>query len=75
MPFPFMYSCIHMSSFLSGVESEDKCLLNSKVVSRFSGVVMSIRLFFFSIFKTGLHVSNLCSVKQLLFIYTYNQWN
>ena len=40
---------------------------------------MSIRLFsfcfFFLIFKTDLHVSDLSSVKQLLFIYMYNQWN
>ena len=32
-------------SFL-GVESTDQCLLNSKVLSCFSGVVMSIRSFF-----------------------------
>ena len=62
------YVVFIITSFLVGVESEDQCLLNSKVLSRFSGVVMGIRLFL-SIFKTGLHVSDLCSVKQLLFIY------
>ena len=33
-------------SFLAGVESTDQCLLNSKVLSCFSGVIMSIRSFF-----------------------------
>ena len=36
--------CKH--SFLAGVESADQCLLNSKVLSCFSGVIMSIRSFF-----------------------------
>ena len=31
---------------MSGVESSDQCLLNSKVLSCFSGVIMSIRSFF-----------------------------
>ena len=34
-------------SFLAGVESTDQCLLNSKVLSCFSGVIMSIRSFFY----------------------------
>ena len=33
-----------ITSFLAGVESADQCLLNSKVLSCFSGVI--IRLFF-----------------------------
>ena len=36
---------------------------------------ISLFFFFFLIFKTDLHVSDLSSVKQLLFIYMYNQWN
>ena len=35
-----------ITSFLAGVESTDQCLLNSKVLSCFSGVIMSIRSFF-----------------------------
>ena len=34
------------TSFLASVESTDQCLLNSKVLSCFSGVIMSIRSFF-----------------------------
>ena len=34
------------TSFLASVESKDQCLLNSKVLSCFSGVIMSIRSFF-----------------------------
>ena len=32
-----------ITSFLAGVESVDQCLLNSEVLSCFSGVIMSIR--------------------------------
>ena len=32
--------------FFAGVESGEQCLLNSKVLSCFSGVIMSIRSFF-----------------------------
>ena len=35
-----------IASFLAGVESADRCLLNSKVLSCFSGVIVSIRSFF-----------------------------
>ena len=35
-----------ITSFLAGVESADQCLHNSKVLSCFSGVIMSIRSFF-----------------------------
>ena len=35
-----------ITSFLAGVESADQCLLNSKVLSCFPGVIMSIRSFF-----------------------------
>ena len=35
------YVVFIITSFLAGVESEDQCLLNSKVLSRFSGVIMS----------------------------------
>ena len=41
---PFLFI---ITSFLAGVESADQCLLNSKVLSCFSGVIMSIRSFFF----------------------------
>ena len=34
--------------FLAGVKSADQCLLNSKVLSCFSGIIMSIRSFFLS---------------------------
>ena len=40
------YVLFIITSFLAGVESTDQCLLNSKVLSCFSGVIMSIRLFF-----------------------------
>ena len=40
------YVVFIITSFLVGVESKDQCLLNSTVLSRNSGVVMSIRLFF-----------------------------
>ena len=37
------YVVFIITSFLAGVESADQCLLNSKVLSCFSGVIMSIR--------------------------------
>ena len=37
------YVLFIITSFLAGVESTDQCLLNSKVLSCFSGVIMSIR--------------------------------
>ena len=40
------YVLFIITSFLAGVESADKCLLNSKVLSCFSGVIVSIRSFF-----------------------------
>ena len=40
------YVLFIITSFLAGVESADQCLLNSKVLSCFSGVIMSIRSFF-----------------------------
>ena len=40
------YVVFIITSFLAGVESGDQCLLNSKVLSCFSGVIMSIRSFF-----------------------------
>ena len=42
----YWISCFHFTSFLAGVESGGQCLLNSKVLSCFSGVIMSIRSFF-----------------------------
>ena len=42
------YVVFIITSFLAGVESADQCLLNSKVLSCFSGVIMSIRSFFLS---------------------------
>ena len=43
----FYWICpFHFTSFLASVESTDQCLLNSKVLSCFSGVIMSIRSFF-----------------------------
>ena len=43
------YVLFIITSFLAGVESADQCLLNSKVLSCFSGVIMSIRSIVFSI--------------------------
>ena len=40
------YVVFIIASFLSIVGSADQCLLNSKVLSCFSGVIMSIRSFF-----------------------------
>ena len=40
------YVVFIITSFLAGVESGDQCLHNSKVLSCFSGVIMSIRSFF-----------------------------
>ena len=40
------YVIFIITSFLAGVESADQCLLNSKILSCFSGVIMSIRSFF-----------------------------
>ena len=40
------YVLFIITSFLAGVESTDQCLLNSKVLSCFSGVILSIRSFF-----------------------------
>ena len=40
------YVLFMITSFLAGVESADQCLLNSEVLSCFSGVIMSIRSFF-----------------------------
>ena len=49
------YVLFIITSFLAGVESTDQCLLNSKVLSCFSGVIMSIRSFFlFEDYKTCL---------------------
>ena len=39
------YVLFIITSFLASVESTDQCLLNSKVLSYFSGVIMSIRSF------------------------------
>ena len=44
------YVIFIITSCLASVESGDQCLLNSEVLSCFSGVIMSIR-WFFSIFK------------------------
>ena len=38
-------------SFFDSVESTDQCLLNSKVLFCFSGVIMSIRSFFLWLFE------------------------
>ena len=51
------YVLFIFTSFLAGVESADQCLLNSKVSSCFSGVIMSIRSLF-------LFVSKYCVVKM-----------
>ena len=40
------YVVFIITSFLAGVESGDQCVHNSKVLSCFSGVIMSIRSFF-----------------------------
>ena len=40
------YVVFIITSFLAGVESADQCLFSSKVLSCFSGVIMSIRSFF-----------------------------
>ena len=40
------YVVFIITSFAAGVESGDQCLLNSKVLFFFSGVIMSIRSFF-----------------------------
>ena len=40
------YVLFIIASFLARVESADRCLLNSKVLSCFPGVIMSIRSFF-----------------------------
>ena len=40
------YVLFIITSFLANVESADQCLLNSKVLTCFSGVIMSIRSFF-----------------------------
>ena len=40
------YVLFIITSFLAGVESTDQCLLNSKVLPCFSGVIISIRSFF-----------------------------
>ena len=40
------YVVFIITSFLASVESADQCMLNSKVLSCFSGVIMSIRSFF-----------------------------
>ena len=42
----YWYVVFIITSFLAGVESADQSLLNSKVLSCFSGVIMSIRSFF-----------------------------
>ena len=43
------YVVVIITSFPVSVESADQCLLNSKVLSCFSGVIMSIRSFFYLI--------------------------
>ena len=40
------YVLFIITSFLAGVESTDQCLLNSEVLSCFSGVIISMRSFF-----------------------------
>ena len=47
--FVALYHLFIITSFLAGVESTDQCLLNSKVLSCFSGIIMSIRSFFYII--------------------------
>ena len=46
------YVVFIITSFLAGVESADQCLLNSKVLSCFSGVIMSMRSFFLLCYKS-----------------------
>ena len=41
------YVVFIITLFLAGAESENQCLLNSEVLSYFSGVIMSIRSFFY----------------------------
>ena len=48
------YVLFIITSFLAGVESADQCLLNSKVLSCFSGVIMSIRSFFLFLWMNSL---------------------
>ena len=52
------YVVFIITSFLAGVKSEDQCLLNFKILSCFSGVIMSIRSFF------------LCSLSLCIFNWT-----
>ena len=51
------YVLFIITSFLAGVESADQCLLNSKVLSCFSGVIISIRSFFLLSWKRIVHHS------------------
>ena len=51
------FSVYLIFQFLSSVESADQCLLNSKVLSCFSGVIMSIRSFFLLLLSSSLVMS------------------
>ena len=53
-----------ITSFLAGVESGDQCLLNSEVLSCFSGIIMSVRSF--SLFVTELSLEASLQSKDLL---------
>ena len=68
------YVLFIITSFLAGVESTDQCLLNSKVLSCFSGVIMSIRSFFLyalNLIYDTTRLSILCSkVKECICIGT-----
>ena len=59
------YVLFIITSFLAGVESTDQCLLNSKVLSCFYGVIMSIRSFFL-LLSASSHIYQLCKVIMLI---------
>ena len=66
------YVLFIITSFLAGVESTDQCLLNSKVLFCFSGVIMSIRSFILlpESLQVVTHLSYNNSVKCMLFVTT-----
>ena len=59
------YVVFIITSFLASVESGDKCLLNSEFLSCFSGVIISIGLFFLLLCHISLFWSSLSNPNRI----------
>ena len=68
----YQYVVFIITSFLAGVDSGEQCLLNSTVLSCFSGAIMSIRSFF-SMYGNFFRL-NLMSYISITFDIQFTSW-